>query len=72
MRRRPEIVTSRSHECFPRFRGHGFRGEVASIQEADHSLGNIAPERLGTRGRKNGSFLPHTAKSGGLCARKYS
>src|SRR5262249_49514848 len=23
-------------------------------------------------GRKNGSFLPHTAKSGGLCARKYS
>src|ERR1700749_636860 len=23
-------------------------------------------------GRKNGSFLPHTARSGGLCARKYS
>src|SRR5215467_14874966 len=23
-------------------------------------------------GKKNGSFLPHTAKSGGLCVRKYS
>src|ERR1700730_16436055 len=22
-------------------------------------------------GRKNGSFLPHTARSGGLCVRKY-
>jgi len=22
-------------------------------------------------GRKNGSLLPHTAKSGGLCVRKY-
>jgi hypothetical protein len=23
-------------------------------------------------GRKNGSFLPHAAKNGGLCLRKYS
>ena len=46
--------------------------EVARLEEADHRTWNVALERLGARWRKNGSFLPHTARSGGRRVRKYS
>ena len=49
-----------------------FQGEVAGVEEADNRTRIVALERLGAWRHKNGSFLPHTAKSGGLCARKYS
>jgi hypothetical protein len=44
----------------------GFEREVAGVEETDHVLGNIALERLGTAGRKKGSFFPQTASKGGL------
>lgn len=46
--------------------------EMASVKEADNRVRVIALERLCTRRRKYGWFLPHTAKNGGWCARKYS
>ena len=43
-----------------------FQGEVTGIEEADNRARIVPLERLGAGGTKNGSFLPHTAKSGGL------
>ncbi len=39
----------------------GFQSEVAGVDEADAGVGQAALEGFGTPGRKNGSFLPHTA-----------
>ena len=49
----------------------GLQGEVTGVDETDVSIGDVALEGFGS-GRKNGSFLPHTASSGGLLVRKYS
>jgi hypothetical protein len=40
--------------------------EVPGIVEVNFCLWHIALKRLGAFRRKNGSFLPHTAKKGGL------
>ena len=45
--------------------------EVAGVEEADNCTRNVALESLRAGGRKNGSFLPHTARNGGLWVRKY-
>src|SRR5258708_2584971 len=60
-------------DAFRDFAGMRFQGKVAGVEEANNRARNIALERASAPGgKKNGSFLPHTAKSGGLCVRKHS
>lgn len=44
-----------------------FQREVPGIEELDLRIGNTAHEGLGTGGRKNESFLPHTPRKRGRC-----
>ena len=61
-RRSPQEIA----DAFRDLAGMRFQGEVTGIEEADNRARIVPLERLGAGGTKNGSFLPHTAKSGGL------
>jgi hypothetical protein len=50
----------------------GLQGKVTGVDETNVGVGDVALERLDPAGKKNGSFLPHTASRGGLLVRKYS
>jgi hypothetical protein len=50
----------------------GLKGELTGVGETNDGVGDVTFEGFGPAGRKNGSFLPHTASSGGLLVRKYS
>jgi hypothetical protein len=52
-------------DTFGDLTGMRFQREMARVEEADDSPRNIALERLGTGGRKKGSFLPQAARNGG-------
>ena len=47
----------------------GFQGEVTGVYEPDVGVGDIALEGFSPAGRKNGSFLPHSASRRGLLVR---
>jgi len=49
-----------------------FEGEVAGIIEADLGMWLSRLKASAPRGRKNASFLPHTASNGVRLVRKYS
>jgi hypothetical protein len=50
-------------------RGMRFQREVPGVEKPDNCSWDVALESA-PRGRKNGSFLPHTARNGGLWVRK--
>ena len=46
-----------------------FQGKMPGIEQMDFGLRLVAPERFRARRQKNGSFLPHTERSGGRAVR---
>lgn len=53
------------------FRSTALEREMTGVEQVDFGVRVVASEGL-PAGRKKGSFLPHTARSGGRCVRKYS
>lgn len=49
-----------------------FQRQMAGVVEAHVGARDIRCQASAPAGRKKGSFLPHTASSGGWCLRKYA